>query len=234
MERTTELPSAAVARPATRRGFIVAFTVVQTVVGFGLNAIGWGGVRSLLANPAREAFIVLSLVITGVALLSPVNFSSGVREDVGDRRILLPALLGPLVLCWLMPFMDRHDVATIDGDAVRWSGVVILAVGGVLRIWPMFVLGRRFSGLVAIQPGHELVTSGPYRWVRHPSYLGQMVAMVGWALVFRSSVGVIATALGFFLLRDRMDDEEALLASEFGPAYEDYRGRTSRLVPGVY
>jgi protein-S-isoprenylcysteine O-methyltransferase Ste14 len=167
-------------------------------------------------------------------LFSPVNLSSGVREDVGDRRILLPAFLGLLVICWLMPYMDRHDVWTLGGDAVRWSGVVILAVGGVLRIWPMFVLGRRFSGLVAIQPGHELVTAGPYRWVRHPSYLGQMIAMVGWALVFRSSVGLIATALGFFLVRDRMDDEEALLASEFGPAYEDYRRRTWRLVPGVY
>ena len=206
----------------------------QTVIGFGLNALGWGGVRNLLAHPARKAFVVLGLVLTGVAMLSPINLSSGVREDVADRRIMLPALLGPLVLCWLMPFMDRHDVATLDGDAVRWSGVVLLAVGGVLRLWPMFVLGRRFSGLVAIQPGHELVTCGPYRYVRHPSYLGAMIAMVGWALVFRSSVGVIATGLGLLLLRDRMDDEETLLASEFGPAYEDYRRRTWRLVPGVY
>jgi protein-S-isoprenylcysteine O-methyltransferase Ste14 len=55
---------------------------------------------------------------------------------------------------------------------VRWLGVVLFAAGGALRIWPVFVLGPRFSGLVAIQPGHTLATSGPYRIVRHPSYLG--------------------------------------------------------------
>ena len=85
--------------------------------------------------------------------------------------------------------MDRRDVSTIDGTAVRWLGVATLVVGCVLRVWPMFVLGRRFSGLVALQPDHELVTDGPYRWVRHPSYLGGMLGMLGWALVFRSSVG---------------------------------------------
>jgi hypothetical protein len=51
---------------------------------------------------------------------------------------------------------------TLDGDTIRWHGVVLLAAGGALRIWPVFVLGHRFSGLVAIQPGHKLVTSGVY------------------------------------------------------------------------
>src|SRR5580704_14591330 len=59
-----------------------------------------------------------------------------------------------------------------DGDALRWVGVVLFAAVGALRIWPVFVLRRRFSGLVAIQPGHKLVTSGVYRVIRHPSYRG--------------------------------------------------------------
>ena len=55
-----------------------------------------------------------------------------------------------------------------------------------MRIWPVFVLGHRFSGLVAIQPGHKLVTSGVYGVIRHPSYLGLLVNSLGWALAFRS------------------------------------------------
>jgi protein-S-isoprenylcysteine O-methyltransferase Ste14 len=98
----------------------------------------------------------------------------------------------------------------------------------------MFVLGRRFSGLVAIQPGHELVTDGPYRYVRHPSYLGMMLAFVGWALVFRSSVGLLAAALGLRLLVERITSEEAMLASQFGSAYDEYRASTWRLVPWIY
>ena len=163
-----------------------------------------------------------------------MNFSSGEREDVRDRWIFLPSAAGMLLLFWLVPYLDRRDFAPLDGDAARYLGLGLFAVGGVLRIWPMFVLGKRFSGLVAIQPGHELVTRGPYRYVRHPSYLGMMVGLAGWALVFRSVVGLAAVALGLLVLAARIEAEEALLASQFGEAYAEYRRRTWRLVPGVY
>ena len=135
-------------------------SVAQAVVGVGLSALGWGGLGALLAHPARAALVVLSLVFTLVALVSPVNLSSGQREDVENRRLFVPGAAGVLLLAWLMPFMDRRDVWTIDGDAARYLGVATLVIGGTLRIWPIFVLGRSFSGLVAIQPGHELVTHG--------------------------------------------------------------------------
>jgi protein-S-isoprenylcysteine O-methyltransferase Ste14 len=61
--------------------------------------------------------------------------------------------------------------------------------------WPVFVLGHRFSGLVAIQPGHALVTTGLYGAIRHASYLGLLVNSLGWSLAFRSGVGVMLTAL---------------------------------------
>jgi protein-S-isoprenylcysteine O-methyltransferase Ste14 len=117
---------------------------------------------------------------------------------------------------------------------VRWIGVALFTIGGILRLWPVFVLGRRFSGLVAIQPGHKLVTNGIYRFLRHPSYLGLLIGALGWALAFRSGVGVILAALNLIPLVARMNAEEALLTSEFGREYEDYRARTSRLIPGIY
>jgi protein-S-isoprenylcysteine O-methyltransferase Ste14 len=104
----------------------------------------------------------------------------------------------------------------------------------VLRIWPVFVLGHRFSGLVAIQPGHTLVTSGVYGVIRHPSYLGLLVNSLGWALAFRSSVGLLLTALMIPPLLARIRAEETLLRTQFGGEYDVYRTRTSRLIPGVY
>lgn len=222
------------ALPAPRRGLLVTTTLVLVVVMLALSALGWGGWTPLVAHPARAAFVGMVVVMTIVGLASPVNLSSGEREDVANRRIFIPTAIGTLVLTWLMPFMDRRDVWTLDGDAARYAGVALLAVGGVLRIWPMFVLGRRFSGLVAIQPGHELVTTGPYRYVRHPSYLGMMLGFAGWALVFRSGVGLLAAVLGLVLLEQRIAAEEALLSSQFGSPYEEYRRRTWRLVPGLY
>jgi protein-S-isoprenylcysteine O-methyltransferase Ste14 len=103
-----------------------------------------------------------------------------------------------------------------------------------LRIWPVFVLGRRFSGLVAIQAGHELVTDGIYGVIRHPSYLGLLINALGWALAFRSGAGVLLTALLIPPLLARIRAEEALLRAHFGSEYEQYCQRTSRLIPGIY
>jgi len=77
------------------------------------------------------------------------------------------------------------------------------------RIWLVFVLGRRFSGLVAIQPGHTLVTNGVYGVVRNPSYLGLLISSPGWALASRAGVGVLLTALLVPPLLARIRAEEA-------------------------
>ena len=111
---------------------------------------------------------------------------------------------------------------------------MLFATGGALRIWPVFVLGPRCSGLVAIQPGHTLVTGGIYGVIRHPSYLGLIVNSLGWALAFRSAVGVLLTALLLPPLIARIRAEERLLRNEFGAEYEAYCRRTSRLIPGIY
>ncbi len=98
----------------------------------------------------------------------------------------------------------------------------------------MFVLGRRFSGLVAIQPGHTLVTGGVYSIVRNPSYLGLLVNSLGWALAFRSAVGLLLAALAVPPLVARIRAEEALLRAQFGDEYDAYFARTWRLIPWLY
>ena len=158
----------------------------------------------------------------------------GEREDRSNRWVIAAIGVIGLLAAFLPAYTDRLDVWTIDGDTVRWIGVALYVVGGALRLWPVFVLGNRFSGLVAIQPGHTLVTDGIYGVIRHPSYLGLLVNALGWALAFRSGVGVLLTALMIIPLVARMNAEEALLRSQFGDAYASYMARTSRLIPGVY
>jgi len=92
-------------------------------------------------------------------------------------------------------YIDRMEFWTIDGDSVRWLGVVLFGAGGALRLWPVFVLGDRFSGLVAIQPGYALVIPGVYSSVKHPSYLGLLIKSLGWSVAFRSGAGVLLTLL---------------------------------------
>jgi protein-S-isoprenylcysteine O-methyltransferase Ste14 len=193
-----------------------------------------GGVRAVMAQPALVAFVVVSLALFIAAGLTEGNLSSGVREDTANRWVLAAFGALSLVETAVCLGFDRADIATIDGATVRWLGVALFAAGGALRLAPVFALGRRFSGLVAIQPGHELVTDGLYARIRNPSYLGLVVNAVGFALVFRSAPGVVVALLNLVPLHARMDAEERLLEETFGERYRAYRARTARLIPGLY
>jgi protein-S-isoprenylcysteine O-methyltransferase Ste14 len=213
---------------------LILITIIATLAYLGLAVLGWGGFAAFFSHPPLMALAITLLVLSGVAVFSRGNLSPGVREDRANRWVLAAFGLIGLLDAYLPAYTDRKEFWTFDGDSIRWLGVVLFAAGGALRIWPVFVLGRRFSGLVAIQPGHTLVTTGLYSVVRHPSYLGLLVNSLGWALAFRSGVGVLLAALLIPPLLARIHAEEKLLRSQFGREYEVYRSRTSRLIPGVY
>jgi len=200
----------------------------------GLAVLGWRGFRPFFSHPALVALVVVLLALSGVAFIAGGNLSPGVREDRSTRWVIAAFALIGLLDAYLPAYTDRKELWTIDTDTIRWFGVVLFAVGGALRIWPVFVLGRRFSGLVAIQPGHTLVTSGVYGVIRHPSYLGLLINSLGWALAFRSGVGVLLTLLLIPLLLARISSEEKLLRAQFGDEYNAYCSHTSRLIPGIY
>jgi protein-S-isoprenylcysteine O-methyltransferase Ste14 len=208
--------------------------IVTTLVYLWLAVLGAGGFAVFFSHPARTILAVASLLLASAAFFSHVNLSSGERENRSNRWIFLPLLVIGLLSAFLPAYAERQGWWVLDGETVRWLGVFFYLAGGALRIWPIFVLGRRFSGLVAIQPGHELVTDGVYRVIRHPSYLGMIILMFGWALAFRSGLGVILAALIVPPLLVRIRSEETLLRLQFGDEYDAYRRRTSRLIPGIY
>jgi protein-S-isoprenylcysteine O-methyltransferase Ste14 len=208
--------------------------LVGSAAYFGLAILGWGGPAALFAHPALVALAIAPAAMTVAALFADGNLSPGVREDRGNRWVITAFGVLGLLGAFLPAYTDRIEFWTIDGDATRWVGVLLFAIGGGLRIWPVFVLGDRFSGLVAIQPGHTLVTTGVYAVIRHPSYLGLLTSSLGWGLAFRSGVGVLITTLLLVPLLARIRAEEALLSSQFGAEYDAFRARTWRLVPGVY
>jgi protein-S-isoprenylcysteine O-methyltransferase Ste14 len=230
MSVKSEASESATMMPTVRLTLIV----VGTAAYLGLAVLGWGGLAAFFSHPALIALAISLFVLAGASLFAGGNLSPGVREDRGNRWVIVAFALIGLLDAYLPAYADRKEFWTIDGDAIRWLGVVLFAAGGALRIWPVFVLGRRFSGLVAIQPGHALVTSGVYGVIRHPSYLGLLVNSLGWGLAFRSGVGVLLTALIILPLLARIRAEERLLRTQFGDEYGAYCARTSRLVPGLY
>ncbi len=217
--------------PAPR---LIAFETAGALLYIGLAILGSGGFTAFFSHPPLIALTIVFFANLASAFLTAGNLSSGEREDRANRWVLPAFGVIGLLSAYFPAYTDRIDFLTFDGDTIRWIGVALFAAGGVLRIWPVFVLGRRFSGLVAIQPGHTLVTGGVYGTIRHPSYLGLLINALGWALAFRSGVGVLLVALLLPPLLARIRSEEALLRSQFGAEYLAYCRRTWRLIPWVY
>ncbi len=208
--------------------------VVATLAYLWLTVAALGGLGAFLSAPAVVAAGGVALMLAVSLGFTRCNLSPGVTEDRGNRWVMW-AFAGVGVALGCIPALaDRHEVWPVGGEALRWFGVGLFAFGGVLRILPVFVLGERFSALVAIQPGHRLVTTGVYGRIRHPSYLGLLLGATGWALAFGSGVGLVLVLLLLPPLVARIRAEEALLARQFGAAYQAYRARTDRLVPGLY
>ena len=213
---------------------LAVFTVLSIIAYLGLAVAGAGGPGRFFSYPPLIAVSVVTIALGFVGLFSEGHIGSGLKEDRSNRWVI--AALGVLGVldAYLPAYTDRIDFLTFGGDAIRWLGVLLYAAGGILRLAPVFVLGRRFSGPVAIQPEHRLVSGGLYGIIRHPSYLGLFVLMLGWGLAFRSGVGVVIAVLSLGVLLARIRAEEHLLSETFGGEYDAYRARTWRLIPYVY
>lgn len=218
--------------PAKMKMFAVSLLV--GVGQFALAIIIFGGWTKFFSYPPLLVLTVITFAMMCVAPFSSGNLSSGEKEDRGNRWVLTAFSLIAIVSAIVPPYMDRMGLWTVDGNATRWTGVTLYLLGGVLRLWPVFVLGTRFSGLVAIQPGHTLETHGIYSYIRNPSYLGMFILMLGWGLAFRNWSGVAIALLMLVPIVARIRAEERLLRAHFGIDYESYVARTWRLIPGIY
>jgi len=134
-------------------------------------------------------------------------------------------------------FMAAHVQPAVFGGG--WlpvaAGLSVLAVGIALRTWSILTLGRLFKFVVVIQEDHRVVTTGPYHWLRHPSYTGGLIGFLGAGIALDNWLSVLALAgipLLAILLRIRV--EEAELARALGKDYRAYASQTRRLLPGIW
>lgn len=113
--------------------------------------------------------------------------------------------------------------------------VAVFGLGLALRWWAILVLGRFFTVDVAIAADHELVVRGPYRFVRHPSYSGMMLAFAALAATFQNWLSFVFVLVPISLgLAYRIRVEEHALVQGLGDAYRRYQKTTKRLIPGMY
>jgi protein-S-isoprenylcysteine O-methyltransferase Ste14 len=145
----------------------------------------------------------------------------------------------PLFFSVHRPYKSDEILATLNQYQLAWAilvcvSVVLLIAGQLFAVWARDVLGRNWSGTVTVKEDHELIETGPYRWVRHPIYTGLLVAATGSALAQDRWSGVLALALLFVSFWIKLLREEAWMRETFGEKYDAYCARTKRLVPFIW
>jgi len=117
---------------------------------------------------------------------------------------------------------------------LRWIGVGFLAIAGGLCVWTLRNLGKNLTDTVVTRKQHTLVTSGPYRWIRHPFYTSAALMIPASFLSAANWFFLVSGCAVFLLLMIRTRKEEENLIARFGDEYRNYMQRTARFVPGLY
>jgi len=145
--------------------------------------------------------------------------------------------IGIMVLVFMLLYSDRFALGPLgwrfvpEGTLVWAPGIVLTYIGAGLAIWARYSLGQYWSGRVTLKEDHQLIRFGPYAYVRHPIYSGLLLAMAGTASVVGEWRAVVAFLLALVELSRKAAKEEALLATEFGDQYGEYRKQAGFLTP---
>jgi protein-S-isoprenylcysteine O-methyltransferase Ste14 len=204
--------------------------------------------RSLMVLDRFESLVGLLGAVAGISTLmiaigvSVISLRRAPAREEPRGRLLLraPVTLIASVLFLTVAILGWRPLPIWLSDPLRGIaallGAVLLPSGVALYLWGLLTLGRMFapsSGFAArIQADPKLVTSGPYAHVRHPMYLGVILAAVGTLILYRTWSGLVFSIL-MLGLAVRARREERLLATEFGNAWEGYAAKVPMWLPAL-
>ena len=120
-------------------------------------------------------------------------------------------------------------------NIVFFIGISIMLIGMALRFWSVFTLGKAFRTTIEIDKDQKVVSNGPYKLIRHPSYSGWLLICCGYGIAVQNWLSLLAAViLPLVALLYRIRIEEAALVSSFGSEYLEYQKHTKKLIPWVW
>lgn len=207
----------------------LAFAVITCLI----VAIIAGG-KEFLSQPLGRVY--LALLFLWMATIA-VGRKAGERSayDTSQRGIYAILAVIYSVILFAVPWEYSSFSGPIPRDGLlAWAGLAVFALGIFFRSWAVWALRGFYTARLGIQPGHRLITTGPYVLIRHPGYLGEIASVLGMSLALSSLIGLAMTIFLFPVLIWRIGTEEEMLLVQFGEEYREYMRRTKRLIPGIY
>jgi protein-S-isoprenylcysteine O-methyltransferase Ste14 len=196
------------------------------------NSLGW---FLLVLGVAYPAGAVIYSFIRREPFWRSAGGRPAVAEEKGDRSfwLILPGFLAAFFTPPLEWFCLPERLPR--GPGMQIAGWILIAAALLLRVWARVHIRGLYSGHVEVQEQHQLVRSGPYRFIRHPGYAGLLLLALGVAVGYASWIGLAAIPLLLLPgLTYRIRVEERLLIEQFGEAYREYARKTRALIPGIW
>lgn len=169
-------------------------------------------------------------------LLGPIKWRAGndVDYDKGSLLVALFSGVGGLLVCFFLPFF-LPGANMLHAHLCFLVGILLMGGGITWRWYAVRTLGTYFTLAVSIQTDHQVIRHGPYRFTRHPSYSGALLAICGVGLIMTNWVSLLVlVACSFAGISYRIAMEERALVDALGEAYVEYRSRTKKLIPFVF
>jgi protein-S-isoprenylcysteine O-methyltransferase Ste14 len=161
-----------------------------------------------------------TLAVSASAVVPILGFALAIKASSPSMSAFLPRWFQNAVMPGL--------------PAIAWVGVVLAACGVVLRFWALLKLRERYTRTLLIQQEHSIERGGPYRWVRHPGYLGSLLCLNGIALASANWVTLLASLVATVAAyRYRIKVEDDMLVVAFGDLYVEYRRQVGALFPSL-
>lgn len=158
--------------------------------------------------------------------------ASGKEKDGGSFFGVVASLWISNGIAFIAPYAVPGARIALPAEPVFWAAIILMWAGMLFRLWAVQTLGRFFRTSVFILDGHRLVTAGPYRVLRHPSYSGLLLTIAGIGLAMGNWVSLAGAVLSIIIGYGwRIVVEEKALRDEFGVAFDDHRRRTWALIP---
>ncbi len=191
-----------------------------------------------LSNVYHYFFYAIWFAMIAFWLMHARNTKVTIRRQSTLPRVLNLVCLYTAAALLAAPVVPIHGLAVRILPRSQWRiwcalGAVLTLVGVLLTIWARLYLGRNWSSVAAVKADHELVTTGPYQWVRHPIYSGLTLGMVGTAVAIGQWRAVLAVTLALIAIAQRIVIEERFMREQFGNAYDAYARRVWALLPGL-
>ena len=179
-------------------------------------------------------------IFTAVSVIWLVEFIVFKNRETGQGDPVEKKTFMAIFLSLLATIAGAYALQELGGSenaaaVLKPVGLVLLALGVFLRFWGIIHLKSQFTRHVTVREGDAIVSTGPYRKLRHPLYTGLFLIGIGMALYFTSPIAAgLGGLLLAFTLNKRMQHEEALLVEKFGTEYEQWMKQRARLIPYIY